>query len=129
MPSPTIALLLPSCASMVVGGLFFEGADKAMMRIKRIRIGSAAKVVGFLFLIIGLIFGEITVLLSSRLQINLPQLSNEIMGLPSQAALGLAGLVIIPLAYGLFGLLLGALIAVIYNLSAGWLGGLEIEYE
>lgn len=100
-----------------------------MMRIKRIRIRSAAKVVGFLFLIVGLIFGEITVLLSSRLQINLPQLSNEIMGLPSQAALGLAGLVIIPLIYGLIGWLLGALIAIIYNLSAGWLGGLEIEYE
>ena len=114
---------------MVAEIVFSTGADKAMMRIKRIRIGSAAKVVGFLFLIIGLIFGEITVLLSTRLQVNLPQLSNEFMGLPPQAALGLAGLVIIPLAYGVLGWLLGALIAVLYNLSAGWLGGLEIEYE
>ncbi len=100
-----------------------------MMRIKRIRIGSAAKVVGFLFVLIGLIFGEITALLATRLPINLPQLSDEIIGIPLHSALGLASLLVIPLVYGLLGVLLGALLAIMYNLTAGWFGGVEIEYE
>jgi len=100
-----------------------------MMRIKRIRIGSAARVVGFFFAVIGLIFGEVTAFLSSQLHINLPQLSDEIMGLPLHAVLGLASLVVSPLLYGLIGLFFGALLAMIYNLSAGWFGGIEVEYE
>lgn len=100
-----------------------------MMRIKRIRIGSAAKVIGFLFLLIGLLFGEIAALLATRFQINLPHLSDEIMGIPLHSALGLASLLVIPLVYGLLGVLLGALLAIMYNLTAGWFGGIEIEYE
>lgn len=100
-----------------------------MMRIKRIRISSAAKVIGFLFFLIGLLFGEIAALLAARFQINLPHLSDEIMGIPMHSALGLASLLVIPLVYGLLGVLLGALLAIMYNLTAGWFGGIEIEYE
>jgi len=100
-----------------------------MMRIKRIRIFSAAKALGFLYAIIGLIFGEITALLSSQFQLNIPHLSDEIMGIPLHSALGLASLIVLPLVYGVIGLISGALLATIYNLTAGWFGGLEIEYE
>lgn len=100
-----------------------------MMRIKRIRIASAAKVIGFLFVLIGLIFGEIAAFLATRFQMNLPHLNTEIMGMPMHSALGLASLLVIPLAYGLLGVLLGALLAIMYNLTAGWFGGIEIEYE
>lgn len=99
------------------------------MRIKRIRIGSAAKVIGFLFFLNGLLFGEIAAFLAARFQINLPHLSDEIMGIPMHSALGLASLLVIPLVYGLLGVLLGALLAIMYNLTAGWFGGIEIEYE
>ncbi|MEZ4737561.1 MAG: hypothetical protein R3E79_61580 [Caldilineaceae bacterium] len=100
-----------------------------MMRIKRIRIFSAAKAFGFLYAIIGLIFGEIAALLSSQFQLNVPHLSDEIMGIPLHSALGLVSLIVLPLIYGVIGLLSGALLAIIYNLTAGWFGGIEIEYE
>lgn len=100
-----------------------------MMRIKRVRIGSAAKVIGLLFALIGLIFGEVAALLATRLQINLPHLTDEIMGIPMHSALGLASLVVIPLVYGILGVILGMLLAIMYNLTAGWFGGIEIEYE
>lgn len=100
-----------------------------MMRIKRIRIASAAKVFGFLSALIGLIFGEIAAFLATQFHLNLPHLSDEIMGLPTHSALGLASLVVIPLVYGLAGFLVGALVAMMYNLSAGWFGGIEVEYE
>jgi hypothetical protein len=34
-----------------------------------------------------------------------------------------------PVLYGLFGILTGAVGAAIYNLVAGWIGGLEVELE
>ncbi|MEZ4867459.1 MAG: hypothetical protein R3C14_39400 [Caldilineaceae bacterium] len=100
-----------------------------MMRIKRIRIFSAAKVVGFLYAIAGLVFGEVTAFLSSQLQLNMPRLSDELFGYPMHSVLGLASLIVIPLLYGLIGLISGALFAIIYNLAAGWFGGIEIEYQ
>lgn len=100
-----------------------------MMRIKRIRIGSMAKVVGILAALMGLIFGEIAAFLATQFQLNIPYLSDEIMGLPFHSALGLASLVAIPLFYGILGVIFGTLIAIMYNLAAGWFGGIEIEYE
>jgi hypothetical protein len=32
-----------------------------------------------------------------------------------------------PICYGLIGGIFGALTAVIYNLAAGWVGGLEVD--
>ena len=100
-----------------------------MMRIKRIRIGTMAKAVGILAALMGLIFGEIAAFLATQFQLNIPHLSDEIMGLPLHSAFGLAGLVAIPLLYGILGLIFGTLIAIMYNLAAGWFGGIEIEYE
>ena len=45
------------------------------------------------------------------------------------AGLGLAAIIIIPLLYGIFGFIAGAIAALIYNLAAKWIGGLEIETE
>jgi hypothetical protein len=36
-------------------------------------------------------------------------------------------IVILPIFYGIIGGVFGALGAVIYNLAAGWVGGLEID--
>ena len=100
-----------------------------MMRIKRIRIGSTAKVMGILAALMGLLFGEIAALLATQFQMNIPHLPDEMMGLPLHSALGLASLLAIPLLYGILGMIFGALIAIMYNLAAGWFGGIEIEYE
>jgi len=42
---------------------------------------------------------------------------------------GAAAIIILPIMYGIFGFIGGAIGAWIYNLVAGWIGGIEIELE
>ena len=100
-----------------------------MMRIRRIRLFSAAKIVGFLYAIMGFLSGvalinTLPLLLSSN-----PQLPGEVWGQPTAVVVGLGSLVVLPLVYWILGAIIGLLMALIYNLAAGWFGGLEIEYE
>lgn len=43
------------------------------------------------------------------------------------AFLGLASVVIYPILYGVFGFIVGAISAIIYNAAAHWVGGIEID--
>ncbi|MBI4095479.1 MAG: hypothetical protein HY438_01310 [DPANN group archaeon] len=45
------------------------------------------------------------------------------------ANLGLLWIIILPLAGLLFGFLMGVITAFVFNLIAGWLGGIEFEVE
>lgn len=100
-----------------------------MMRIRRIRIFSAAKMIGFLYAIMGLLTATLSVSLLPLLLANVPQLPSELYGRPTTMVVGLGGLVILPLLYWIIGAVVGMLLALIYNIAAGWFGGLEIEYE
>jgi hypothetical protein len=42
---------------------------------------------------------------------------------------GASWIIILPLLYAFFGFLIGALIAWLYNVVAGWVGGVEIELQ
>jgi hypothetical protein len=42
---------------------------------------------------------------------------------------GIAGLIILPILYGIFGFIAGAITAALYNLVAGIVGGIEIDVE
>ncbi len=100
-----------------------------MMRIRRIRIFSAAKMIGFLYAIMGLLTAAFSMSMLPLLLANVPQLPSELYGRPTTMVVGLGGLVILPLLYWLIGAVVGVLMALIYNIAAGWFGGLEIEYE
>lgn len=43
------------------------------------------------------------------------------------AGLGFLGLLILPVIYAIIGFIVGAIAAFIYNLVAGWVGGIELE--
>jgi len=42
---------------------------------------------------------------------------------------GAIGLLFVPVIYGAMGFVFGALAALLYNLLAGWLGGLDLTFE
>jgi hypothetical protein len=94
-----------------------------MSVVKRISPGSAFKVSLVVYGLLGLIFGLIFSLLA-LLGAAIPGTGAAKAG---SMVFGVLAVIILPLLYGLFGGILGALSAVIYNLAAGWVGGLSIE--
>lgn len=49
--------------------------------------------------------------------------------LPLMFGMGIGFLIFIPVMYAAMGFVFGVLSAWIYNLLAGWMGGLELEFE
>jgi hypothetical protein len=90
-------------------------------RIRRLDIGQMAKVMGALYFLLGIIFAAIFALFGSMIP-------RGEMG-EGAAMFGGAMLIGMPILYGIIGLIGGALIAVLYNLVAGWTGGIELEFE
>jgi hypothetical protein len=102
------------------------------MRVKRIGIGSAAKLSGAMYGAAGLIFGGIFGLLSmfglgiaSQMAADSPDAPPAILG----ALFGVGAIILFPVFYGLMGLVVGAVGAALYNLFARLVGGLEVELE
>ena len=90
-----------------------------MQRIRSFGVAQMAKVMGVLYLVLGVIFAVIFGLVTSMAP------AGEMAG----TGFGVGFLVVMPLLYGAFGFVFGALIAWLYNLVAGWTGGLELDLE
>ena len=99
------------------------------MVIRRIGVASAAKIAGALYAIIGLIGGCIIALVSLVSAGFMATAADSDM--PSWIApmFGVGAVVIGPIFYGVLGLIIGALVAFVYNLVAGVAGGLELDVQ
>ena len=96
------------------------------MEIKRVGVLSAAKIVGGLYAGIGLIIGVLSACFGLITFAGLiSEADAEIAG--ASAGIFLAGLCLLPIFYGILGFIGGAIAAAIYNVVAGFLGGLELE--
>src|SRR5271163_4683962 len=105
-----------------------------MAVVKRIGPGSAFKVAAVVYAFIGLVVAALMVPFMMLM-------SNYVtphgdMGAQTPwfartfgAGFGLASFIFFPILYGVIGGIGGALMALIYNLAAGWIGGLEVEVE
>lgn len=97
-----------------------------MTKLKKIGVLSAAKIYGLcctlMGLLLGLIFALFGSVFSSIMQASGAEVSGMLVG-------GLGAIIIMPIMYGIFGFVGGAIGAFIYNLIAGWIGGIEIELE
>ena len=87
-----------------------------MQELKRIGVGSAAKVSGILSVIIGLIVGIVLALVTALA----PDTGSVWSSWPVQ-------LIGWPIFYGLLGVIFGAIYAALYNVVARWVGGISIE--
>lgn len=97
------------------------------MVVRSIGVGSAAKVMGALYAGIGLLFGGV-VSLFSVLGAAFGASQGEgsaIVGL----LFGVGAVVVMPIFYGVMGVIGGAIGALLYNLVAGFVGGIELEVE
>jgi Transmembrane domain of unknown function (DUF3566) len=99
-----------------------------MATLKRVGPGSAFKIGLVTYAILGLVLG-IFVAFISMVMGNLSSLGQsagpgaKLFGM----GMGFGAIIFFPIFYGLIGGIFGAIGAVIYNLVAGWVGGLEVD--
>lgn len=84
-------------------------------QIRRFGVFQTAMVMGVLYVLIGVIF--------------LPFFYIAASFAPEETGFGTGFAIAMPLIYGVAGFIFGALGSALYNLVAGWVGGIEIELE
>jgi hypothetical protein len=95
------------------------------MVVKRIGPLSLAKISGMLYGLMGLIFGAIISLFSLVGGALAPGKDAGFAGM----LFGAAAVVILPIFYGLLGFVMSLIGAFLYNLVAGWVGGVELDVQ
>ncbi|MEP6917994.1 MAG: hypothetical protein ABJC89_20270 [Acidobacteriota bacterium] len=95
------------------------------MIVRRLGVWSVAKMYGTIAAAMGLLLG-LLVACASLLGAGLASQSTELPG-GMAAAFGVGAVVILPLLYGVFGVIGGAIGAGLYNLFAGLVGGVELD--
>jgi len=99
-----------------------------MVQIKRIGVLSAAKMMGILTALGGLLAGAVLSLMAV-IGVSAGSMNGGPGGGSGPAGLlfGLGAIICLPLVYGAIGFVVGAVEAFVYNFAAGLMGGIEIE--
>ena len=99
------------------------------MVVKRVGVWSLGRVSGLIYGVMGLVAGA----LFSVIAMFGAALGAVEQGGPGAMFLGLffgiGAVVVLPVFYGLMGLVFGCIAAALYNLIAGFVGGVEVELE
>ena len=103
-----------------------------MIQIKKIGVLSLAKFQGAMMGVMGIIAGAIYsiggLIIDTLVTFDVVR-STETPGLSHGTLLALGALIIMPLLFAAYGFVIGAVSALIYNLVAKWVGGIEMEIE
>ena len=83
-------------------------------RIRRFGVAQTAKILGVLYAFMGLLFIPIFLYFNS---------------FSPEGAFSPLFLASIPILYGLFGMVMTAIGCALYNLVAGWVGGIEVHLD
>jgi len=89
-----------------------------MTKLKKIDVGSCAKVFGFIYLAIGALFGIIFTLITALAG-----------GGHMAGFFGFFAVILMPIGYGLAGFIGGAIMAFLYNFASKYVGGITVEIE
>jgi hypothetical protein len=92
-------------------------------RLKKISVFQTSKVAAVLYGLLGLVFAPIFLVVGM-----FAPGSGDEAGLLGLGA-GVAGAVLVPIFYAVFGFIGTAIACVLYNIIAGFIGGIEFELE
>ena len=103
----------------------------AKMQIKRMGVFSCAKIYSITMAAFGLIFGVIYGLFFMVVGGAMLAGGGRDSGAAGASGLviGLVMMIAIPVFYGILGFVMGAVGALVYNVAAGFVGGIELELE
>jgi len=96
------------------------------MIVRRIGAWSVGRVYGAMMATLGLIFGACFALFS-LVGVGIAGANNPDIPSWVGAVLGVGAVIFLPLFYGGMGLVMGALMAALYNVFAGMVGGIDID--
>jgi hypothetical protein len=103
----------------------------AKMVIKRLGVFSVAKIYSVVMagvgLVVGIPLGLIMIVLGGAIMSSAGR--DATMGGGSFVGIGIFYMIALPIIYGVIGFIFGAIGALIYNVAAGVLGGVELELE
>ena len=98
------------------------------MVIRRIDAFSAGKVFGVLYAMLGLVFGLIFSLFSLMgAAIGAGMEQGGVEGAAFSLIFGIGAVVVMPLFYGVMGFVTALVGALLYNLTAGFVGGIRLD--
>jgi len=92
--------------------------------LRKIGVFSLGKIYGVISAVMGLIFGAIITIMSLAL--------GSVMGNNGGAGgfiFGVGSIIILPIFYGICGFIAGLIVASVFNVVSGVIGGLEVEVE
>ena len=107
----------------------------AKVTVRRIEVFSMAKMYGALMAIMGLIFGGlygVVFILIGAIGGSTGfggSHSNQALAGGSMIGIGIGAMIFMPIFYGILGFVFGALGAFIYNVLAGFVGGVQLDLE
>jgi len=93
-----------------------------MVKLRRVGVLSVGKICGILGAMIGFILGVIYAFVF----VVAGAISGE---LPFGGIFGIFAVISFPIMYGIIGFVGGIIEAFLYNLVAGWIGGIELHFE
>ncbi len=96
------------------------------MIIRRIGPLSLAKLMGVLYALMGLIIGAIISVVSL---VGGAFMASQEGGAFGGMLFGAAAVVVLPIFYGCLGFVMTLIAAALYNLVAGWVGGVELDVQ
>jgi hypothetical protein len=103
------------------------------MVIRRFGVWSVARLGAAVYGALGLIIGMIVALVSLVAAGVSTAVRQEMMtpaaGIVLPAFFGVGAIIVLPIVYGILGMIGGALTAALYNLFAGWVGGVEMDVQ
>jgi hypothetical protein len=100
---------------------------EAAMVIRRVGVGSLAKMTAVVYAAIGLLVGAFFAAFAA-IGAGMGAASGEETGALA-ALFGVGAVVLMPIVYGVMGLVGGAITALVYNAAAGVVGGVVLETE
>lgn len=105
----------------------------AEMTIRRFAVFSVAKIQGLLGFVIGLLIGVLYglffMVFGAMMSSLAPRGDSQLAGGVSSVVVGLIIMITVPVFYGILGFIGGAIVALVYNLASGVVGGVRFELE
>jgi hypothetical protein len=99
----------------------------AQREIKKLDPTSLAKVMGVLYAMLGFIIGLFFAAFGSIFSGVMESAGDEASASAFSNIFGIGSIIFFPIMYGIIGLIGGVLTGFLYNIVAGWVGGVKME--